>query len=274
MDTLSMKELNMSRNGDYSFIGPLRQTIKSFVLNTILCSNDSPMRRHELAMDFANGFGLFMISQFSSERRDVVRSLTLTHFRHHTPLLIDIILDSNNDHLFESKLVHWIQSVYPSWIYKLSLKYNNRLEGVKDLFVRLIMNSMQYLNRNNQRNNKNIKVLPQFVAFFVDKAKKYHLQQMQKQHASDNIQSGGGATATNNNSASDNSASSAFSINRRNNSNEQWVMNVDQAQRNRWLQTIRCDKKRMKQCLADMKYHKFSDSYLPPTNNEEKKQKK
>ena len=80
MDILSMKELSMSKNGNYSFIGSHRNELKSFILNTILGSNDTPMRRHEIAMDYANGFALYMISQFSSEKRDVIRSLTLSHF--------------------------------------------------------------------------------------------------------------------------------------------------------------------------------------------------
>jgi len=264
MDTLSMSELNMALNNNYSFIGRHRNGLKSFILNTILGSNDTPMRRHEIAMDYANGFGLFMISQFSSERRDVIRSLTLSHFRNNTPLLIDIILDSNSESIFEQRLIEWISSVFSSWIYKLSLNYEKRLEDVKQLFVQLIMNSIKYLNNNNNdnQNNSNLKIIPEFVSFFVEKGKSFHLQQMQKQHASQRQK-----TKTNSSSSS----SSSFTTNRRNNSNEQWVMNVEESERNRWLETIRCDQKRTKQCLSEMKNHEFSDSYLPPTNAESNK---
>eukprot|EP00483_Globobulimina_turgida_P006508 UN06518 len=141
IDTLSMSELNQVRNGNYTFIRNYKNILSSFILNSILGGNDTPMRRHEIAMDYANGFGLFIISQFSSERRDVIRSLTLTHFRNNTPLLIDIILDSNNEIIFEEKITDWISCVYSSWIYKLSLQYRNTIEDVKELFIRILIHA-------------------------------------------------------------------------------------------------------------------------------------
>eukprot|EP01083_Nonionella_stella_P067534 178695_1 len=266
MDSLCVKDLDAARNENYSFVRNYRNALRSFVLNSVLASNDTPMRRHEIAMDYANGFGLFMISQFSSERRDVIRSLTLSHFRNHTPLLIDIVLDSHSESVFEERLVEWMTSVFSAWIYKLSLKFANRLEGVKTLFCQVLMNTMKYLNRNSNNNSNmssHLSLIPQFVSFFVDKAKAYHVQEMQKQHASQQQRSSSSATG----------ASSSFA-NRRNNSNEQWVMNVEESERNRWLDTIRCDQKRMKQCLSDMKHHEFSNSYLPPQSAAEKSVKK
>jgi len=185
MDSISMSELNMAQNGNFSFIRNHWNAVKSFMQNSILSGNDTPMRRHEIAQNYANGFGLYIISQFSSERRDVIRSLTQNLFRHHTPLLIDIVLDSNSEIVFEQRLIDWIANAFSAWIYKLSLKYTNRIEGVKQMFVQLIMNSMQYLNgRANQNELRNkLRVTPQFVDYFVENAKKYHLQTMQKQHS-------------------------------------------------------------------------------------------
>eukprot|EP01084_Bolivina_argentea_P140683 247270_1 len=52
--------------------------------------------------------------------------------------------------------------------------------------------------------------------------------------------------------------------------NEQWVMNVEESERNRWVDTIKCDQKRMKQCLNQMKGYKFSESYLIPSHENQK----
>merc|ERR1719334_2883446 len=103
-DAVSINEVQSAQNGKYQFIGNHRNGLRSFVLNTILNGNDTPMRRHEIAMDFANGFGLFMISQFSSERRDVIRSQTVNHFKNHTPSLIDIVLDSGSESVFAERM--------------------------------------------------------------------------------------------------------------------------------------------------------------------------
>eukprot|EP01083_Nonionella_stella_P139521 425704_1 len=108
-------------HGSYSFVRNYRNALRSFVLNSVLASNDTPRRRHEIAMDYAKEFGLFMISQFSPERRDVIRSLTSIHFRHHTPRLIEILLDYSGS-VFEERLMEWIALVSSAWIYKLSLK--------------------------------------------------------------------------------------------------------------------------------------------------------
>merc|ERR1711920_535299 len=148
------------------------------------------------------------------------RSLTQTHFRHHTPLLIDIILDANADIVFEERLVEWISNVFSAWIYKLSLKYSNRLEGVKKMFVQLLMNSMQYLNRSNGLRLK-MRMIPQFVDYFVQRAKAFHLVNMQKQHSSQQQLS---SSSTSNTSVSN--RNSSFS----HRNDEQWVMNVEESE--------------------------------------------
>merc|ERR1712048_1444597 len=196
----------MAQNGNYSFIRNLRNTLRSFVFDTVLSANDTPMRRHEIAIKLANGFGLYMISQFSPERRDQIRTLTQTHFRNHTSLLLDIVLDSNSEIVFEQRLIEWISTVFSAWIYKLSLKYSNRLEGVKKLFVQLIMNSTQYLTPNANQSDvqtalrSKLREAPKMVDLFLQKAKKFHLVAMQKQHSSQQQSSSAVGNASNRNS--------------------------------------------------------------------------
>ena len=82
-----------------------------------------------------------------------------------------------------------------------------------------------------------------------------------------------GVSTNNNRNRNDNNDLYGTSTSRsRSNLNEQWVMNLEEQERDRWLETIRCDSKRMKQCLTDMKNHKFSDAYLPPSSQDDKKE--
>jgi len=254
-DSVSVNEVQSALRGDYQFIGDHRNNLKSFVLNTILNGNDSPMRRLEIAMDFANGFGLFMISQFSSERRDVIRSQTVSHFKNHCPLMIDIVLDSNSESVFTERMSEWISTVFSSWIYKLSLQYPNRLEGVKKLFSELLIKSMGKL----APNRKMQAAIPQFVGSFVDKAKAFHLKAKQKEVAQQqqrNVSGSGNATTS-------------YGGHRMSNTNEQWVCNLEESERSRWIDTIRCDQKRIRQSVQEMKQHRFSKNYLPTTSKEE-----
>jgi len=254
-DSVSINEVQSALRGEYGFIGDHRNNLRSFVLNTILDGNDSPMRRLEIAMDFANGFGLFMISQFSSERRDVIRSQTVNHFKNHCPLLIDIVLDSNSESVFAERMSEWISNSFSSWIYKLSLQYPNRLEGVKKLFTELLIKSMGKL----APNRKKQAAIPQFVGSFVDKAKAFHFKAKQKEVAQQQKSNVNGSGNTN----------TSYGGLRMSNTNEQWVCNLEESERSRWIDTIRCDQKRIRQNVLEMKQHRFSKNYLPTTRNEE-----
>merc|ERR1711971_107032 len=109
-----------------------------------------------------------------------------------------------------------------------------------------------------QPSNRHVRAIPELVSLFVDAAKAFHFRQRQKQHqmaAQQQQQQSPDAVATSSGSAS------GYAANR---SSEQWLMNVEESQRSRWFDTIRCDQKRMKQCLSEMKNHRFSDVYLPP----------
>merc|ERR1712013_171909 len=213
--------------------------------------------------DLANGLGLLMISQFTAERRDVVRSLTLSHFKNNTALLLDIVLDSASETVFAQRLLEWAPAVVSAWIYKLSLQYSSRMAGVKKLFVQCLVNSVKKV----QPTNRHIRAIPQLVSLFVDKAKAFHLRQRQKEHEMATQQQQHSQNAVANNS----SASSGYAANR---SSEQWLMNVEESERERWAMTIRCDSKRMKQCLSEMKNHRFSDVYLPPKTTKHKEDDK
>ena len=141
----------MASKGRLHVVGAHRSALRAFVLQTVLDGNDTPMRRHELAMDLANGLGLLMISQFTAERRDVVRSLTLSHFKNNTPLLLDIVLDSASESVFAARLLEWVPSVLSAWIYKLSLQYSSRMAGVKKLFVQCLVNSVKKVQPANRK---------------------------------------------------------------------------------------------------------------------------
>ena len=82
----------------------------------------------------------------------------------------------------------------------------------------------------------------------MDKAKAFHLKARQKEVAQQQQKE----------------VSSNYGGARRSGTNEQWVMNVEESERSRWLDTIRCDQKRIRQCVSQMKQHQFSDNYLPP----------
>ena len=224
---VGMNEMSAARKGEWDFLKYLRKDCAKFVLTGLLDNVDTPMQRNEICKNLSVGLGTIMMGRYSNDHRQVLKTVTMNVIGNQLNGLMNIVLDSENDSEFGKKVFNWGKTVLSEFVYKLSINFNTRENGAKKYLTHLVKNLMGNLGHGNGRRAVSmgqLQLVDDFVSYFVDTAKAWHLKTLQTQRR------GTGSSNSNSRLAQ----------------NEQWALQLtDENDRKRWLDTIRRDNQRL-----------------------------
>ena len=250
-----LNDIGAIKNGNTDVILKFRKSLKQFILVEMLKNNDTPMNRDEVSNLLAVGFATYITNEKFTKikhanNKKILKSiynLTFNHFKNYALPIFNVILDSKDDNEFKEKILVLIKDSFSEWFYKLSLNFTDNINGVKKLFINVLINSIKTMANTGLNFNQLKTYAPQFVSHFVDAGKIYYLNKQKQKY--------------NNNNNNNNNNINIKNISKK---EKEWISHINENDREYWLNTIRCDSKRINNEINKMNKHQFSEAYLPP----------